>query len=328
MKPLNELKNFVFHDFHPALEDFQTAVQTGLSANTKRLSPKFFYDTQGSQWFDAITQLPEYYPTRTEIKLLADFGAEIADLLGHDNALIELGSGSSLKIRTLLDVLQPAIYMPLDISREHLYQSAITIASDYPAMQICAICADYSTPITLPASVKTYPKVGFFPGSSIGNFEPAEARLFLQRVAAMLGKGGKLLIGVDLRKDPALLHAAYNDSQQVTAAFNLNLLARMNRELNANFIVDHFKHYAFYNPVLYRIEMHLVSTRQQTVQINDDEFLFENGETLHTECSYKYSINAFQALAETAGFSPLKVWQDEHRLFSLHCLEVCTESFI
>lgn len=319
---MSSAKNFEFHDFEPTTEDFYTAVVTGLSAQPKSLSPKFFYDANGSKWFDAITELPEYYPTRTEIKLLRDFGDEIADLLGHDNLLVELGSGSSLKIRTLLDVLQPAVYMPIDISRDHLYQAAVSIASDYANLQVCAVCADYSDTIQLPDLVMSYPRVAFFPGSSIGNFEPAEAYLFLQRVSKMLGKGGKLLIGVDLRKDPALLHAAYNDSQGVTAAFNLNLLERINSELGANFDADAFSHYAFYHPILHRIEMHLFSVKNQSVRCNGALFNFQNGESIHSENSYKYSIEAFQQLAAQAGFDSLRVWQDEDALFSIHCLQV------
>ena len=322
MKNLNFLKNFEFHDLHPAMESFQASVIAGLSAEPKYLSPKFFYDAIGSQWFDAITKLPEYYPTRTEIGLLKEFGTEIADLLGHDNVLIELGSGSSLKIRTLLDVLQPAVYMPIDISLEHLYQSAISIACDYPNLQTCAVCADYSEAIELPTMPESYPRVAFFPGSSIGNFSPTEAKLFLQRVAAMIGAGGKLLIGVDLRKDPALLHAAYNDAQAVTAAFNLNLLVRINRELAADFQLDTFRHYAFYNPTLHQIEMHLLSMKKQVVRIAEFTIDFQNGESIHTENSCKYSVEAFQQLAAQSGFDTLKVWQDEQALFSIHCLQV------
>lgn len=322
MNNLNKLKNFEFHDFHPTMDDFHATVITGLTASRKQLAPKFFYDATGSQWFDAITTLPEYYPTRTEIGLLRDFGTEIADLLGHDNALVELGSGSSLKIRTLLDVVQPAVYMPIDISREHLYQAAMSIAMDYPNLHVCAVCADYSQAIELPKLTMSYPRVAFFPGSSIGNFEPTEAKLFLQRVATMIGNGGKILIGVDLRKDPALLHAAYNDAQGVTAAFNLNLLTRINRELNANFELDSFRHYAFYNPTLHRVEMHLLSMKTQIVQIGETILEFQNGESIHSENSYKYSLEAFQKLAAQAGFDTLHVWQDKKSLFSLHCLQV------
>lgn len=319
---MTDSKNFSFHDFHPSMDDFYTAVVTGLTAEPKRLSPKFFYDAQGSKWFDAITQLPEYYPTRTEIGLLRDYGKDIADLLGHDNLLLELGSGSSLKIRTLLDVLQPAVYMPIDISKEHLQQASLSIAADYPNLRVCAVCADYSKAIELPQLASCYPCAAFFPGSSIGNFEPAEAVLFLQRVAAMIGKKGKLLIGVDLRKNPDVLHAAYNDSQQVTAAFNLNLLTRINHELGADFMLDDFRHYAFYNPTLYRIEMHLLSMKTQTVRCQDAIFTFQNGESIHSENSYKYSVEAFWELAKQAGFKPLQVWQDAQNLFSLHCLQV------
>ncbi len=316
------VENFAFYDFHPATEDFYMAVVSGLSAEPKCLSPKFFYDTVGSQWFDAITRLPEYYPTRTEINLLRVYGEDIAGLLGHGNLLLELGSGSSLKIRTLLDALQPAVYMPVDISRGHLQEAAMSIAMDYPNLQVCAVCADYSEAIELPKLSASYPCVAFFPGSSIGNFEPKEAGLFLNRVATVVGVGGKLLIGVDLRKDPNMLHAAYNDSQGVTAAFNLNLLERINRELGANFQVGAFQHYAFYNPVLHRIEMHLFSMKKQAVRCNGEVFNFQSGESIHSENSYKYSVEAFHQLAAQAGFDVLRFWQDDQALFSLHCLQV------
>jgi dimethylhistidine N-methyltransferase len=270
--------------------------------------------------FDAITELPEYYPTRTEIGILQEQGETIAELLGQDCLLLELGSGSSKKIRVLLDALKPAVYMPVDISREHLLGSAEALAADYPALEIHAVCADYTTDFDLPCCPAHLPRVAFFPGSSIGNFEPSTALELLRRVAHHLEGGGRMLIGVDLKKDAELLHAAYNDSQQLTAAFNLNMLHRINRELEAGFDVQAFAHHAFYNEPQGRVEMHLVSKAAQTVTVAGHVFEFALGESIHTENSYKYSVEEFLALAEKAGFLSKKVWTDDDQLFSVHCL--------
>jgi dimethylhistidine N-methyltransferase len=270
--------------------------------------------------FDAITELPEYYPTRTEIGILQEHGEIIAELLGQDCLLLELGSGSSKKIRVLLDALKPAVYMPVDISREHLLGSAEALAADYPALEIHAVCADYTTDFDLPCCPDPINRVAFFPGSSIGNFEPSTALELLRRVAHHLKEGGRMLIGVDLKKDAELLHAAYNDSQQLTAAFNLNMLHRINRELDADFDVQAFAHHAFYNERQGRVEMHLVSKAAQTVTVAGQLFEFAAGESIHTENSYKYSVEEFLALAEKAGFFSERVWTDDDRLFSVHCL--------
>ncbi|HHJ17272.1 MAG TPA: L-histidine N(alpha)-methyltransferase [Gammaproteobacteria bacterium] len=309
-----------FHDFHPALADFRSEVLAGLAQAPKQLSPKFFYDYQGSRLFEAITELPEYYPTRTEIGILERHGESIAEFLGRDCLLLELGSGSSRKIRVLLDALQPAAYMPVDISREHLLGSAQALVADYPSLEVHAACADYSQDFELPHYPEDLPRAAFFPGSSIGNFEPAAACELLQRVADHLGEGGRLLVGVDLQKDSELLHAAYNDAQQVTAAFNLNLLERINRELDADFDLDRFSHHAFYNETEGRVEMHLVSQCRQTVSVAGERFEFAEGETIHTENSYKYSVEGFLRLAQQAGFTSDQVWTDEQQLFSVHCL--------
>lgn len=311
-----------FYDYHPTSADLRDEVLRGLSRTPKRLSPKLFYDRRGSQLFDAITELPEYYPTRTEIGLLEAHGAEMADRLGRENVLIELGSGSSLKIQTLLAALTPAVYLPVDISKEHLLASANALAERFPGLKIRAACADYSGPFRLPLEPGWTNLAAFFPGSSIGNFDPPEARALLERVARVLGRGGRLLIGVDLRKDPAILNAAYNDAQGVTAAFNLNLLARINRELGADFDLDAFAHKAFFNAGASRIEMHLESLADQAVRIAGREIAFRRGETIHTECSYKYGIADFQSLARDAGFEAEQVWTDPQRLFSVHCLRV------
>ncbi|MGL1834681.1 L-histidine N(alpha)-methyltransferase [Rhodocyclaceae bacterium SMB388] len=318
--------NCQLHDLSPSVEDFRTAVVAGLSRRPRSLSPKFFYDEQGSTLFDAITRLPEYYPTRTEIGLLRQHGGEIAAWLGHGTLLIEFGSGSEVKISTLLDALRPAVYMPIDISREHLWHSAVSIARGHPALEVHALCADYTRPFSLPERLPGLPRAGFYPGSSIGNFDPGSAVQLLGGIAELLGPGGRMLVGVDLKKDAARLHAAYNDAQGVTARFNLNLLRRMRDELGAQLEPDGFSHHAFYNAAQGRIEMHLVATRSQTIVIGDHRFAFEADEGIHTENSYKYSIAEFQALAAEAGFESVRTWQDEQALFSLHGLEVAGPS--
>ncbi|MBK1650042.1 L-histidine N(alpha)-methyltransferase [Rhabdochromatium marinum] len=307
-----------FYDYHPEPADIRTEVLAGLAQAEKNIPPKFFYDEQGSQLFDAICELPEYYPTRTEISILRQYGAEMTELLGHDVVLIELGSGSSLKIRTLLEALRPRVYVPVDISREHLLNSAERLAAAFPTLEVRAACADYSRPFELPLTDSDQPRAAFFPGSSVGNFEPQEAEAFLHRVGTILGPGGHLLVGVDLRKPEDILHAAYNDAQGITAAFNLNLLERINRELEGTFDPIAFHHSAFFNPQDSRIEMHLISNAPQQVQVAGEAFSFSEGESIHTECSYKYSIPDFQSLARRAGFTPVQVWTDAESLFSVH----------
>jgi len=309
-----------FYDFHPPVADIRDEVLEGLSRRPKQVAPKYFYDRRGSQLFDAITELPEYYPTRTEVDILESNGAQIAELLGNDCMLMELGSGSSRKIRVLLDALQPAAYVPLDISRAHLLDAATTLARDYPQIDVHAACTDYSNGFELPELPDHLARAAFFPGSSIGNFEPDDACALLRRVGCYLGEGGKLLIGVDLKKDTSTLNAAYNDTRQLTAAFNLNLLERINRELAADFQLQCFEHLAFFNEQAGRIEMHLRSTRDQQVRVAGQVIDFAEGESLHTENSYKYSVAEFQALAAGSGFSTEQVWTDDARLFSVHCL--------
>jgi dimethylhistidine N-methyltransferase len=314
--------NLHFYDLQSSAEDFRAAVMEGLGQSPKRLPPKFFYDEQGSRLFDAITELPEYYPTRTEIGLLRRHGQEIAERLGSGLLLVELGSGSDVKIRVLLSALCPSAYMPIDISPQHLYRSGHAIAEDFPALQVHAVCADYSAALRLPEVAPFCPRAAFFPGSSIGNFEPGQARSLLERIADMVGPGGRLLIGVDLKKDAGLLDVAYNDAQGVTAAFNRNLLVRINRELDADFDLEAFDHRAYYNAEQGRVEMHLMANSPQRVHIDGHHFDFRAGEGLHTENSYKYSVAEFCTLAEGAGYVSEKVWQDEQNLFSLHCLRV------
>jgi dimethylhistidine N-methyltransferase len=309
-----------FHDLHPTPADMRAEVLAGLALPQKRLSPKFFYDAEGSRLFDAICELPEYYPTRTEIGILRRHGAAMAARLGREALLIELGSGSSLKIRTLLEALRPAVYMPVDISKEHLLRSAEALAAAFPGLDVHAVCADYSSAFVLPVDHHDHPRAAFFPGSSVGNFEPPAAARFLARVGQILGPGGRLLIGVDLIKDPRRIEAAYNDADGVTAAFNLNLLTRINRELGADFDLDGFRHEAVFNAGLSRVEMHLISTRPQQVRLAGRSFDFAEGESIHTESSYKYRVDGFHALAAEAGFTAEQVWTDAEDLFSVHCL--------
>jgi len=311
-----------FYDMHPPQSDMLAEVLGGLTHMPRSISPKFFYDRKGSELFEAITETPEYYLTRTELSLLERYGEEMAELLGLGCLLVELGSGSSRKIRLLLNKLKPAAYMPVDISREYLLASAKALAAEFPKMQVHATCADYSTGLRLPWKSKAVPSAAFFPGSSIGNFEPRQAKELLQQVAQTLGSGGKFLIGVDLQKSPAILDLAYNDNQGLTAAFNLNLLARINRELHADFNLDAFRHHAFYNSAAGRVEMHLICIASQQVHIGNQRIDFFRGDGIHTENSYKYTIEGFQQLAEAAGFTPLQVWTDEENLFSVHCLGV------
>ena len=305
-----------------AAAGFAAAMLEGLRRRPRSVPPKFFYDAAGSRLFDRICELEEYYPTRTEMGILDRHAGAIADCIGPDAELVEFGAGSLRKVRLLLGALQrPRRYLPIDISAEHLAAEARTLQGDYPALEVQPVVADFGRSLPLPehpggAAVR---RVGFFPGSSIGNFTPEEAGRFLERAAALL-QGGGLLIGVDLLKDPAVLHRAYNDAAGVTAAFNKNLLVRANRELGAGFVLDAFDHYAFYNPAERRIEMHLVSRRGQTVQVAGEFFEFDPGESLHTENSYKWGIDGFRALARGAGFVPGPVWCDDEGLFSVHWL--------
>jgi dimethylhistidine N-methyltransferase len=294
----------------------------GLSAEPKWLLAKYFYDRAGSELFERITVLPEYYPTRTELSILEAHGREIARLFPAGTALVEFGAGSSRKVRLLLSAAKTlGAYVPVDISHEFLADESARLQRDFPALGIVPVAADFMQPFELPAEVLARPRVGFFPGSTIGNFEPKDARVFLRNAGQVLGRGAMLIVGVDLIKDEAVLHAAYNDQDGVTAAFNLNLLQRMNRELGADFDLESFEHSAFFNREKSRIEMHLVSTRPQTVRVAGKKFRFRAGESIHTESSYKYSIDGFRALARSAGASPVAVWADTREYFSVHALK-------
>jgi dimethylhistidine N-methyltransferase len=300
---------------------FAADMAHALALRPRSISPKYFYDAHGSQLFDRICELPEYYPTRTELAILRSHAAEIAAQMGPHAEIVEFGAGSCVKVALLLDAMdRPARYLPIDISGEHLAASAAELRAQYPALDVQPVVADYTQRLLLPARVPgAGRRVGFFPGSTIGNFTPDEALQFLQVTGQVL-RGGALLLGADLIKDPAVLHAAYNDAQGVTAAFNLNLLARANRELGTDFVLEQFAHSAFYNAPLQRIEMHLVSRCRQQVTLGGQAHEFEEGETLHTENSYKFTIEGLRALALRVGFRAGPVWTDPQRMFSLHWL--------
>ncbi len=310
----------IIHDLQPGADDFRAAVIAGLSKSQKALPCRFLYDAKGSALFDAICDLPEYYPTRTEMGILRDNAAAIADHMGADTQLVELGSGSSTKVRILLDALElPHSYVPIDISREHLTTAAQGIQDAYPDLRVEAICADFSQDIRLPPHLAR--RLGFYPGSTIGNFTPPEAQVFLSQWNKRLAPGAAMLIGVDLRKDAAILEPAYDDAQGVTAAFSLNLLGRANRELGADFDLGQFRHEARYEVDVGRVAIHLRSLADQTVRIGDEAFFVAQGEAIHIEDSWKYSLEGFRDLARAAGFSPLDYWIDADNLFSVHLLE-------
>lgn len=311
-----------FIDLKPRTESFLDAVLAGLTAQPKTLEPKFFYDEAGSRLFESICDLPEYYPTRTEIAILDRYANSMRLATGEQPILIEFGSGSNRKIRCLLDHLQPAAYIAIDISREPLLAACGELSQLYPSLPITAVCADYSQAFGWDEvqDVQGRRKIAFFPGSTIGNFTPEDAHAFLVKVRGLVGSEGGMLIGVDMKKDRARLHAAYNDSAGVTAAFNLNLLHRINRELDADFNVSQFQHHAFYNEALGRIEMHLRSRCAQRVYIGNRLISFASGETIHTENSYKYEPAEFAALAARAGFRVSQAWQDDEKLFCVFYL--------
>ncbi len=294
----------------------------GLSKPVKTLPPKLFYDERGSQLFDQITQLEEYYLTRTETAIMRRYVGEMAASFGPGCLLIEYGSGSSIKTRILLDHLQDlAGYVSIDISRQHLYETADALRAAYPDLPITPVWADYTRPFDLnllpDGSAK---RVAYFPGSTIGNFYPEESVVFLRRIRVMVGGNGGLLIGADLQKSPEILNLAYNDPAGITAAFNLNMLAHINREYGGDFDLEQFQHRAFYNEGEGRIEMHLVSREDQTTHVNGNEFSFHKGESILSEVSYKYTLEGFSALAQQGGFAVEKVWVDQRGYFSVHCL--------
>lgn len=324
--PSHSQSKVKLYDLHPPLADFRSEIIEGLQQPQKAISAKFLYDKKGSELFDQICNLDEYYLTRTEMEILKTNANEIASLIG-DGVLVEFGSGSSQKVRIILDAMKKLpTYVALDISVQHLYESCHNLVEAYPALNAIAICTDYTQPLNLPkiSLIENKYKVGFFPGSSIGNLEPVEVVRFLKNVGKILQPNGSLLIGVDLKKDGSILEPAYDDSQGVSAAFALNLLTRINRELGANFNLDNFSYRATYN-TLGRIEMYIVSLKKQAIKIDDIEIEFEQGELLRTEHSYKYTCTEFQSLAAQAGCQSKCVWTDPQKLFSLHYL-VFTEN--
>jgi dimethylhistidine N-methyltransferase len=308
--------------------EFAADVVAGLGATRKRLPAKYFYDGAGSQLFERITELPEYYPTRTEMKILRDQGADIAKQIAPGAALVEFGSGSSKKARIVLAAAPKlACYVPVDICGEMIEQEAIDLRADFPELKVLPVVADICYPFELPEEAKAAPvRVGFFPGSTIGNFEPHEAAAFLRNAAQILGPGSTLIIGADLIKSADILNAAYNDKAGVTAKFNLNLLTRINRELRGTFNVDAFEHHAFFNRERNRIEMHLASLKRQKVKVAGECFDFRAGETIHTENSYKYSVESLGALARGVGWMPAGVWTDEDKYFSLQAFTFAGET--
>ncbi len=311
-------------DHAPQNARFTEEALLALQSERPFLPCKFFYDRRGSLLFDRICELDEYYPTRTERGILEAHAGDMAARLGPACRLIEYGSGSSLKTRVLLDSTPDlACYVPVDISRDHLCEAAGRLSAAYPTLEILPVCADYTMPFALPGGERRAARSAvFFPGSTVGNFAPAQAQAFLARIAELVGPDGGLLIGVDLKKDASVLERAYNDREGVTAAFNLNVLHHLNREAGADFDLNGWEHWAFYNVPAGRIEMHLVSLRAQAVHLNDVAIDFAADDTIHTEYSYKYALPEFAALAESAGFQVRQVWTDPQEWFSVQYLEV------
>jgi dimethylhistidine N-methyltransferase len=301
-----------------AKDNFRSEVLTGLAESPRKLPCKFFYDEHGAKLFQQICDLPEYYITRTEIEILRLHGAEMAKVLGSQIELIGLGTGAGTKTRILLEELdKPCVYVPIDISKEQLEKSSARFQKMFPALQILPVAADYLEPFELPLPRKLSSRsVIYFPGSTIGNFEPDLAGEFLARLAELAGDGG-LLIGVDLQKDRHVIEAAYNDSAGVTALFNKNLLTRINRELGGDFDLAHWQHYAAYNPAEGRIELYLISETDQTVKIGASAFQFRAGEKILTEYSYKHTIGGFITLARQAGFHFEQIWTDDANWFGV-----------
>ncbi|MGA9091472.1 MAG: L-histidine N(alpha)-methyltransferase [Bradyrhizobium sp.] len=308
------------HDFDEPTAVFARDVIDDLSQHPKRLSPKYFYDATGSELFEQITLLPEYYPTRTELTILRDRSRAISAIVPEGAALVEFGAGATTKVRLLLNECSLGAYVPVDISGDFLTAQADALRADFPGLDVHPVTADFTAPFALPEAISAMPKVGFFPGSTLGNFEPHEACAFLRSARGILGNGARMVIGVDLEKDERVLYDAYNDAAGVTARFNLNVLHRINRELGGNFDTSAFTHRAIYNRDRHRIEMHLISKKALTARVLGRNFSFRPGESIHTESSYKYSLERFTALARGSGWTPLESWTDAERMFSVHAL--------
>lgn len=309
-------------DLEPPTDTFTEEVLAGLTSMPKSLPSKYFYDARGSELFDAICDLDEYYLTRTELAIMEEDADQMADRLGANALLVEYGSGSSRKTRILLSHMHdPVGYVPIDISREHLLSSAADLRAEYPSLEVLPVCADYTDDIELPVPTREADKiVVYFPGSTIGNFHPSEAAAFLRKIAKVCGPGCALLIGVDLEKDPDVLRKAYNDARGITAEFNKNLLQRMNREVGADFRLEAFQHLAVYNQAKGRIEMYLVSLEDQVVEVAGRLISFARGEKICTEYSYKYSLDRFRQVARSGGFDVQTVWTDRQAYFSVQYL--------
>ena len=302
-----------------SLDEFAEAVLKGLSSPRKRLPCQYFYDAAGSELFEEITRLEEYYPTRTETAILRQHARSMARPAGRDAVLVEFGSGSSRKTELVLAALDhPLAYVPIDVSQSALTDAWTRLEQRFPDLEIVPVHANFTEALRLPAGIQPHAKLGFFPGSTIGNFDPPDAGRLLAHFARVLGTGSRLIVGVDLDKDPRRLEAAYDDAKGVTAHFNLNLLERINRELGGDFDLARFQHRAVYDQEFKRIEMHLVSRVAQTVRLLGRSFQFSAGESIHTENSYKYSLEQFRALARGAGWQPARTWTDANRDFSVH----------
>jgi dimethylhistidine N-methyltransferase len=306
-----------------AHEDLRVAVLAGLSRSPRSIPCRFFYDAVGAELFEQITRLEEYYPTRTETALLETYGAEIAESVGLPRVLVEFGSGSSRKTSLLIESLgEVPAYIPIDIVDESLQEAAAWLSERHDGLRIVPMIADFTKTRSLPKVAAHHARLGYFSGSTIGNLSHEDAKQFLVRAAQLLGKGSAFLIGVDLKKDVSVLIPAYNDSTGVTAAFNLNLLARINRELDGDFDLSNFAHEAVYNDRAGRIEIYIVSLANQVAHVDGHAFSFTKGERIHTENSHKYTVAEFQALARGAGWHPSRVWTDPANLFSLHLLRL------
>jgi L-histidine N-alpha-methyltransferase len=308
-----------------AQERLRREIHAGLRANPKTLPPKLFYDGTGAKLFEEITRLDEYYVTRTEHAIMEAHAMEMAALIGPNALLIEPGSGEATKVRMLLDHLEnPAGYVPIDISAEQLARIASELTQEYAHLDVIPLEADFTRGLCLPElpeSTHGARRVAFFPGSTIGNLHPPQAVVLLREIARVVGPRGGLLLGVDLRKDPTILHAAYNDARGVTAAFNRNVLVRLNGEFGATFDIERFRHYAYYNPVANRVETHLVSLETHEVVVDGERFLFEQGEPIWTASSYKYSPAELEGCAREAGLVLRKMWCDDRRWFMMAFFE-------
>ena len=317
------MQNVTIHDHKPTTLSFRDAVIDGLSRDRKSIPPKYFYDERGSKLFDQICQQPEYYLPSIERRMLSGVAEEIASLTGTGRVLIEPGAGNAAKVRLLLDSLQPAAFVPMDISFDYLKSSAIGLADEFTWLRVHAVCVDFTHSLPIPECVPEGPRLVFFPGSSLGNFSRGEAEEFLGLVRTTIGDDGMLLIGVDTKKSEALLNAAYNDAAGKTAQFNMNLLHRMRQELGLDCALEEFEHRAFYNSKAGRIEMHLISRLKQQLRINGHCFNFEAGESLHTENSYKYTPEEFISMASNSRFRHVRHWVDCDGLFAIYLLETC-----